>query len=206
MAIVVYAESQNGEFKKNAFEALSYGRAISKNTNQPLVALSINAEAPSVLANYGPDKILSIVDSSLDQFTAQNYANIISQYSKDVNVTILVMSSSADSKYIAPLIAVQLGAGLASNVVSEPSNYNPLKVKRSCFTNKAYNHTVMKAKISIICVSNNSFGVNESRSKPEIITSNNFLKNDKIKVDSIERLSGSVSIADADIVVSGGRG
>ena len=206
MAIVVYAESQNGEFKKNAFEALSYGKVISKNTNQPLVALSINAKVPSALANYGPDKILSIIDPSLDQFTAQNYANIISQYSKDVNVTILVMSSSADSRYIAPLIAIQLDAGLASNVISEPSSYNPLEVKRSCFTNKAYNHTVMKAKINIICVSNNSFGVNEFRSEPEIIKSKNFLKNDKIKVDAVDRLSGSVSIADADIVVSGGRG
>jgi electron transfer flavoprotein alpha subunit len=206
MAIVVYAESQNGEFKKNAFEALSYGKLISKNTNQALVALTINAKDPSSLANYGPDKILSIIDSSLDQFTAQNYANIISQYSKDLNVTILVMSSSVDSKYIAPLISVQLGAGLASNVVSEPLNYNPLKVKRSCFTNKAYNHTVMKSKINILCVSNNSFGVNKSKSNPEIIKSNDFIKDDKIKVEAIDRLSGSVSIADADIVVSGGRG
>ena len=33
-----------------------------------------------------------------------------------------------------------------------------------------------------------------------------FLKDDKIKVESIDSLSGSVSIADADVVISGGRG
>tara|TARA_B100001564_G_scaffold206543_1_gene173783 strand:+ start:570 stop:947 length:378 start_codon:yes stop_codon:yes gene_type:complete len=124
MSIVVYTECQNGEFKKNAFEALSYGKQISKDTKQALIAISINAEDPSILSNYGAEKIISINNHSLDQFTAQNYANTISQYAKEENVKILVMSSSADSRYIAPLIAVKLNAGLASNVISKPLTYN----------------------------------------------------------------------------------
>lgn len=206
MSIIVYTECQNGEFKKNAFEALSYAKQISNDTKQYLIAISINAKDPSILSNYGAEKIISINDPSLDQFTAQNYANIISQYSKEENVKILVMSSSADSKYIAPLIAVQLDAGLASNVISKPLTYKPLKVKRSCFTNKAYNHTQMKGEVNIICVSNNSFGITKFKSDPKIVVVQKFLKDDKIKVESIDSLSGSVSIADADVVISGGRG
>ena len=206
MSIIVYTECQNGEFKKNAFEALSYAKQISDDTKQDLIAISINAKDPSILSNYGAEKIISINDPSLDQFTAQNYANIISQYSKEENVKILVMSSSADSKYIAPLIAVQLDAGLASNVISKPITYKPLKVKRSCFTNKAYNHTQMKGEVNIICVSNNSFGITKFKSDPKIVVVQKFLKDDKIKVESIDSLSGSVSIADADVVISGGRG
>ena len=206
MSIIVYTECQNGEFKKNAFEALSYAKQISDDTKQDLIAISINAKDPSILSNYGAEKIISINDPSLDQFTAQNYANIISQYSKEENVKILVMSSSADSKYIAPLIAVQLDAGLASNVISKPLTYKPLKVKRSCFTNKAYNHTQMKGEVNIICVSNNSFGITKFKSDPKIVVVQKFLKDDKIKVESIDSLSGSVSIADADVVISGGRG
>ena len=206
MSIIVYTECQNGEFKKNAFEALSYAKQISNDTKQDLIAISINAKDPSILSNYGAEKIISINDPSLDQFTAQNYANIISQYSKEENVKILVMSSSADSKYIAPLIAVQLDAGLASNVISKPLTYKPLKVKRSCFTNKAYNHTQMKGEVNIICVSNNSFGITKFKSDPKILVVQKFLKDDKIKVESIDSLSGSVSIADADVVISGGRG
>ena len=206
MSIIVYTECQNGEFKKNAFEALSYAKQISNDTKQDLIAISINAKDPSILSNYGAEKIISINDPSLDQFTAQNYANIISQYSKEENVKILVMSSSADSKYIAPLIAVQLDAGLASNVISKPITYKPLKVKRSCFTNKAYNHTQMKGEVNIICVSNNSFGITKFKSDPKIVVVQKFLKDDKIKVESIDSLSGSVSIADADVVISGGRG
>ena len=185
---------------------MSYAKQISNDTKQDLIAISINAKDPSILSNYGAEKIISINDPSLDQFTAQNYANIISQYSKEENVKILVMSSSADSKYIAPLIAVQLDAGLASNVISKPLTYKPLKVKRSCFTNKAYNHTQMKGEVNIICVSNNSFGITKFKSDPKIVVVQKFLKDDKIKVESIDSLSGSVSIADADVVISGGRG
>ena len=64
----------------------------------------------------------------------------------------------------------------------------------------------MKGEVNIICVSNNSFGITKFKSDPKIVVVQKFLKDDKIKVESIDSLSGSVSIADADVVISGGRG
>tara|TARA_X000001036_G_scaffold23678_1_gene19856 strand:- start:13469 stop:14425 length:957 start_codon:yes stop_codon:yes gene_type:complete len=207
MSIIVYAESLNGKFKKSAFEVLSYGRALANKSKKSLVAISINADDPLKLSNYGPDKIISLKDPKLIDFTAQNYANVISEYSEKENISILILSSSADSKYIAPLISVQLEAGLATNVVSIPESLSPLVVKRSCFTNKAFNNTTLSGLINIICVSNNSFGVFENPSKPKIIDESIQSKiNSCLKVNSIDKASGTVSIADADIVVSGGRG
>ena len=207
MSIIVYAESLNGKFKKSAFEVLSYGRALANKSKKSLVAISINADDPVKLSNYGPDKIISLKDPKLSDFTAQNYANVISEYSEKENISILILSSSADSKYIATLISVQLEAGLATNVVSIPKSLSPLVVKRSCFTNKAFNNTTLTGLINIICVSNNSFGVIETPSKPEIIDESIQSKIDSsLKVNSIDKASGTVSIADADIVVSGGRG
>ena len=207
MAILVYAESQNGKFKKSSYEAVSYGRALADESNQNLVVISINSEEPKVLANYGPDKVLSIKDASLINFTAQNFANAISEYAKKEEASILVLSSTADSKYFVPLLAVKLDAGLASNVVSSPISISPLVVKRSCFTNKAFNNTTLKGSTNIICVLINSFGVHEKQSQPEIIEVNTSAYNDnKVKVKSVDKVIGTVSIADADIVVSGGRG
>ena len=206
MSVLVYTESENGKFKKSAFEALSYGRELANNCNQKLIAISINGPDPQILSNYGPEKILSVTASDLKKFVAQSVANIISEQAKNLEITILVLSSSADSKYIAPLIAVQLNSGLASNVVSSPISISPLIVKRSCYTNKAFNFTKLKGKINILCVSSNSFGLIERKSKPEVLEINTVSNGDNIKVESIEKASGEVSIADADIVVSGGRG
>ncbi len=206
MAILVYAESQKGKFKKSSFEAVSYGRLLANESNEDLVVISINSNDPNELSNYGPDKVIAIKDSTMNNFTAQTFSNTISEFSKKEEASILVLSSTADSKYISPLLAVQLEAGLASNVVSAPISRSPLVVKRSCFTNKAFNHTTLKGSINIICVSNNSFGINEKESQPEIVNIDRSANNSKIKVESVEKSSGSVSIADADIVISGGRG
>ena len=206
MTILVYAESQNRKFKKSAFESISYGRALADESSMRLVVVTINSEAPDELSNYGPDKILSINNPSLKEFNAQSYANSIASCSKTEKASIIILSSTADSKYLAPSLAVQLSAGLASNVVSTPESISPLIVKRSCFTNKAFNHTSLKGDINIICVLNNSFGVHEKQTHPEIIETLANKIDNKIKVESIEKASGSVSIADADIVVSGGRG
>jgi electron transfer flavoprotein alpha subunit len=206
MSILVYAESQNGNFKKSAFEAVSYGRALANESQEKLVVISINAEDPKELAKYGSDKVISISNSSMNNHNAQVFADSISEISKKEGVSILVLSSTADSKYIAPLIAVQLSAGLASNVVNTPISISPLVVKRSCFTNKAFNETKLLGDINIICVSNNSYGIHENQTQPEMVDENAIIKNPKTKVESIDKATGSVSIADADIVISGGRG
>ena len=206
MSILVYAESQNGNFKKSAFEAVSYGSALAKESKKKLVIISINAKNPKELAKYGPDKIISISNSSMNNYNAQVFADSVSEVSKKEGVSILVLSSTADSKYIAPLIAIQLSAGLASNVVSTPISISPLVVKRSCFTNKAFNETKLLGDINIICVSNNSYGIHENQTQPEMVDENAIVKNPKTKVESIDKATGLVSIADADIVISGGRG
>lgn len=206
MAILVYAESQNGKFKKSSYEAISYGREVANNSNKELIVISINSDTPEELSNYGSDKILSIKNTLLNEFNAQSYANVIADCSKTEKASIIILSSTADSKYLAPSLAVQLSAGLASNVVSIPESISPLIVKRSCFTNKAFNHTSLLGDVNIICLLNNSFGIKENRTQPKIIDIQSFRLENKIKVESIEKATGSINIADADIVVSGGRG
>ena len=42
-----------------------------------------------------------------------------------------------------------------------PESFQPLTVKRSCFTNKAFNICSLKNEVNIIGLSNNSYGVKE---------------------------------------------
>ena len=58
---------------------------------------------------------------------------------------VVILSSSADCKYLAPLLSVQLNASYSSNVVDLPKSSNPLIVKRTCFTNKAFNFSELNS-------------------------------------------------------------
>ena len=118
----------------------------------------------------------------------------------------MLLSSSANAKYLAPLVAVSLSAGYASNVVGLPESLEPITVNRSCFTNKAFNTCVLNGEVNIIGLSNNSFGIAENPREIIVEDGSATLTETNFEVEKIEKASGQVSIADAEIVVSGGRG
>jgi electron transfer flavoprotein alpha subunit len=206
MSILIYTESENGKFKKSALELASYGRAIADQLGIELIAVSFNNEDATSLGNYGVDKVIQVNDPSLESFVAQKYASNLAEIAKSKEVNLIVLSSSANAKYMAPLLAVSLSAGYASNVVGLPKSLEPLSVKRSCFTNKAFNTCMLDNKINIIGLSNNSYGSFENPKEVNVSQASAVITETTIKVEQVEKSSGEVSIADADIVVSGGRG
>ena len=206
MSVLAYIESFKGKIKKNAFEIVSYSSELAKQLGTEIVVLAINVEDTSELNKYGASKIIKVSNSELDNFDSQIFSNVIAQVAKHINSSHIVISSSLNSKYMAPLLAIELDAGYLSNVVELPNNLNPFTIKRTCFTNKAFCESTIESDIKIIGLSGNAFGVVENETNS---SSENFevsLLNKKITIKSTEKVSGKISIADADIVVSGGRG
>lgn len=204
MSVLIYIESENGSFKKVALEVASYGRAMANALNSSLSAVVFNADDVSTLSNYGVDKVLSV--KITEDYNAETYADILKQAVEREQSKVVVLSSSADCKYLAPLLSFGLDAGYVPNVVDLPESTAPFQVKRSVFTNKAFSKTEISTEIKIIGLSNNAFGLVEQAVSstvevfsPEIIPS-------KVVVKGIDKATDKVSIADADIVVSAGRG
>jgi len=206
MSILVYTESENGKFKKSAFELASYGRAIADNLGVELIAVSFNQQDPKPLEAYGIDRLIQIDDPSVEDFTVLQYAANITKIVQEKSSKLILLSSSANAKYLAPQLAVSLSAGYASNVVGLPLQLEPLTVKRSCFTNKALNTCMLENEINIIGLSNNSFGIFENSKQMSIEQGSVVDTALNLKVEKVEKSTGKVTIADADIVVSGGRG
>jgi len=204
MSVLVYTESDQGNFKKAALEAASYGKAVAEAIGTNLVALTFNASEASELGTYGVEKVLNI--NAVSTFNAKIYADAIKQAAEKEAATVVILSASADSRYIAPLLAVGLKAGYASNVVAAPSSLNPFVVKRTAFTNKAFCNTEISTAIKIVGVSNNSFGLVENPTTVQMEDFSPNLVSSSASVTSVDKASDKVSIADAEVVVSAGRG
>jgi electron transfer flavoprotein alpha subunit len=173
-----------------------------------VTAVTINNADNSALATYGVDKVVIVSNDKLNNFSAKAYADVIAQVAKKEGAQIVLVSSSTDSLYVAPLVAVALEAGYASNVVALPESTSPFQVKRTAFSNKAFNLTEINTPVKVLGIAKNSFGIIENTSS---LTEESFTPtlNDAdfgIKVQSVEKVSGKVTIADAEIVVSAGRG
>tara|TARA_B100001175_G_C19477450_1_gene625161 strand:- start:610 stop:1572 length:963 start_codon:yes stop_codon:yes gene_type:complete len=206
MSVLAYIESNKGKIKKNSFEIVSYSNELAKQLGTELVVLVINVENTSELNKYGASKIIKISNSELNNFDSLIFSNVISQVAKHTNSKHIVISSSLESKYMAPLLAIELDAGYLSNVVELPSNLSPFTIKRTCFTNKAFCESTIESDIKIIGLSSNAFGIIENEMNSSLENFEVSLLNKKITIQSTEKVSGKISIADADIVVSGGRG
>ena len=206
MSILVYTESENGKFKKAALEVVSYAKAIADQMGTTVTAVAVNANDTEALGNYGASKVLLVKDDSLDAFNAKKYAAILEDAAKKEDSKVVVVSASANSKYLAPLLAVGLEAGYVSNVVAVPSSVSPFTVKRSAFTNKAFANTEITTDVKIVGLSNNSFGLVESGGSASVEDFSPSIPESGVKVESVDKATDKVSIADAEIVVSGGRG
>ena len=208
MSVLVFAESTEGKFKKTAFEVVSYGKKIAEQLSTTVTALTINASNATELSTYGAEKILKISSDKLNTFNAKAFASIIKQAAEKENATIVIIDSSANGLYLAPLVAANLEAGYASNVVALPSSTSPLTVKRNAFSSKGFNNTEIKTAIAVLGLSKNSFGIFETsvNSTEEDFTPSVSDTDFGVSSTSVDKASGTVTIADADIVVSAGRG
>ncbi|WP_417861489.1 electron transfer flavoprotein subunit alpha/FixB family protein [Winogradskyella sediminis] len=206
MSILVYTESENGKLKKAALEVVSYAKAIADQMGTSVTALAVNAENVETLGNYGASKVLLVNNEALKEFNAKTYSATLQQAAKNEGAQVVVLSSSANSKYLAPLLAVGLEAGYVSNVVEAPSSVSPFTVKHSAFTNKAFANTEINTEVKIVGLSNNSFGLVEADGSATVEDFSPSLPDSGVAVTSVDKATDKVSIADAEIVVSGGRG
>jgi len=206
MSVLVFAESSEGKFKKSAFEVTSYGKKVAEQLGTNVVVLAVNSSEPSTLYTYGADKVLNVSNEALNTFNAKIYGSIIQEAAQKESAEVVILDSSANGLYVAPNVAVNLNAGYASNVISLPSSTAPFTVKRKTFSNKAFNNTQITTDIKIIGLAKNSFGIVENKVSGSVEDFSPSIVESNLTSQSIERTTGKVTIADADIVVSGGRG
>lgn len=212
MSVLVYIENTAGELKKSAFEAVSYAKDIADKLNTELVALSIGKvsnDALQALGNYGATKILNADTDKLSSFVNQAYASIIAAAAKQENASALVISNTFSGKALAPRVAAKLEAGLASGVIELPTIEGDIwEVKRTAFSNKAISTVQLPAAIKIFTVNPNVYPAKEVGGNAQIVDFVPSLAESDFGtvVQDIVRATDKISLPEAEIVVSAGRG
>lgn len=208
MSVLIYTESNEGKYKKAAFEIASYAKKVADMLGTTVTAVSINATENATLSAYGVSKVLHVNNEKLASFSAKAYADVIKQAAEKEGAKVIILASTTDSLHIAPLVAVNLNAGFASNVIEAPISVSPFQVKRNAFSNKAFAITEITTDVKVLGISKNSFGIVEN---PTSLTEEEFSPtltdaDFGVKITNSEKTTGKVTIADAEIVVSAGRG
>lgn len=212
MPVLIFAENAGGKFKKSVFEAVSYARAIADQNNTTLTAISIGDVSPDELASlgkYGADKVLNVSNDKLKNFVNQAYASVIAAAAKKEGADVVVISNTFSGRGLAPRIGVKLLAGVADGAVALPEQSGgKFTVKKTAFSGKAFATVELTSPVKVIALISNSYKVVETAKPAQIEDFNVDVKESDFKamLKEIVRATDKVSLPDAEIVVSGGRG
>ncbi|GAA4311168.1 electron transfer flavoprotein subunit alpha/FixB family protein [Mucilaginibacter gynuensis] len=212
MPVLIYAENAEGKFKKSIFEAVSYARAIADQNNTSLTAISIgdvSTDELAALGKYGADKVLNVSNDKLKNFVNQAYASVIAEAAKKEGASIVVLSNSFSGRGLAPRVAVKLDAGLIDGAVSLPDTTGgKFVVKKTAFSGKAFALTELTLANKVIALTPNTYKVVETGATAQVEDFSVETKESDFKalLKEIVRSTDKVSLPDAEIVVSAGRG
>lgn len=212
MAILVYTESWDGKFKKNTFELVSYAYALAQSYNTKVITISIgqiDEQEIKKLGIYGAEEFISVTDSKLNDYNPQAYTDVIYQVATQKDANIILFSHNYMGRALSPRIAVKMKAGLVAGCIGLPSSLDPFTVKKKVYSGKAFADIKINSSKKILTLSPNSYQIEEIKKDIRIESFSPDLKDEHFKIKKIadeKRSSDKLSVLDADVIVSAGRG
>lgn len=208
MSVLIFIDHAEGQIKKASLEAISYGVKIAQQngTTAEGIVLGNVIEDLAALGKYGVQKIHHAADAALDHLDAQQYTAAIAQLAQSINADVIVFSNNTTGKAIAPRLSAKLKAGLVSGAVALPDTANGFTVKKNVFSGKAFANISITTAVKIIALSPNAYKIEETGGSAEVVAYAPTLSTSKVKLVSTTKASGEIPLAEAEIVVSGGRG
>jgi len=205
--VLVFAESQKGQFKKAAFEAVTFGKQTADALGTSCAALTLgSSDNAGELGVYGAEKVYTVSDESLNQFDSQVYTKVIATAANELGATVVVLSHSSTGKSLLGRLAVRLEAGSVAGLNAVPTVDGGFKVTKSVFSGKAIAQYEINSDRKVLSLMGNSL---QPVAVAAAVTPENLaveVPASTIQVKSVEVVEGTVPLPEAELVVSAGRG
>jgi electron transfer flavoprotein alpha subunit len=205
--ILVVADIKQGVLKGSTAELLSKARSLGAQTAVAAVGSQVSDLVPQ-LAAAGSDAQYIVEDASLDIFSAGPYAAAVVKAANEFNADMVWFGFSESGKAAAPRVAVQLEAACANEIIDVTLDGDAVHVVRPAIANKVLQKVKINSPKLVALVRAGAF-----EADPEVTGKENAVTLDPPETDLkavvkelISDASGEIDLADANIVVSVGRG
>jgi len=212
--ILTWIEQRDGNVDSISWEAVTAGRQIADELGGELVALLLG-DGVDALVNEaiqrGADKAILVNDASLAQFRLKPYAATVQHVIESHDVKTVVMGASSSGLELSAYVAAKLGVGLASDCTDVAVEDGKVVISRPALIgNLVAKISFGEAKPNMLTVRRRIFPVTEvdtSRSG-DVISVNAVLGAGEISsnIEGIEEAENTVTLTNARLIVSGGRG
>ena len=212
--VFVWIEQANGEATPIAWEALGAARKVADDSGRQLVAIVLGENVDRLAEQaiqYGADSTFVADDATLKSFRLEPYAAVIVKLAQAHEPEAFVMGASNTGLELSAYVAAKLGAGLASDCINLAVEDGSLVATRPALIgNLVARVTFGEARPQVVTVCHRAFPIPDmdTNRSGEIIAVDAVMTEADIltKIEGLEASAGEVSLTDARVVVSGGRG
>lgn len=205
MKTFVYIDHFKGEVQPASWEALGlakkFGAAIA-------VVFGAGAEAVANTAlEYGADEVLLADDPALADFRAETYAATLTTLSSSQRPDLILFPTTTRTREFAAMSAVDLNSNVITDATSIEANGEKVVVTRPIYEGKLFEKVICSGSPQFVTIRGRAFPKPEQQAgKSGTITKV------EAKTDALSTVEGysvaevGVSLSDAGVIVSGGRG
>lgn len=208
--ILVFAEQREGKIKKSSFEAVSLASklALENSFEKEIITIGNEIENLSEASKYGIEKIIHFKNKDLANYSPSAYTEILSNYIKENSVDIILCSNTSLGRDLAPRVSVKVEGGIIVDCTKLIFVDGDFVATRPVYAGKAYVDVKLNTPRKIFTLRPNIFKavLQQDAETPNIKSVEVNSINLKTRVVNFKKSEGKLDVAEADIIVSGGRG
>ncbi|HTY06899.1 MAG TPA: electron transfer flavoprotein subunit alpha/FixB family protein [Gemmatimonadales bacterium] len=207
--ILAVSEQRDGALRKVSSEVVTGARRIADALGaevEALVLASGPASGADQLAGFGADRVVTLTAAAFKQYAPEGYAQAVAERAK-AGAAVVVCAASAQGKDLAPRIAAKLGTGLAADVTDVMVDGGALMAIRPVYAGKALLKVKLTGKPAVLSLRPNVFTPVQRPKAGALSTVAVSVPAGRVTVKEIKAAeAGALDVAEAPIVISGGRG
>ncbi len=205
--VLVIADIKQGVLKSSTAQLLSKARAIGAETAVVAIGSNIQSLIPG-LAKAGSDTQYIADDPGLELFSAGPYASCVVDAARQFGANLIWFGFSESGKAVAPRVAARLDAACATDITGVTLDGDQIEIIRPAITNKVLQRVKINAGQLVAVVRAGAFEASEGITGTENVVKLSPPAADLKAVirQILSEASGEIDLADANVVVSVGRG
>ena len=206
--ILIVVEHANGKVSKSTWEMVTAARELGREA--PVTALVLGRGIASIAAEIarGVDQVLVADLPTLAQYDPELWSAAVAQIATEGEASVVLIGGSRSGREYSPRVAVKLDAPLLEDVISLKINGGTLIAQRYTYLARVTETIETTGSVAVVTIKPGIFNPASPRAEAaEQFDVDLSLSTQRFKVTgkTAER-SSRVSLAEAGIVVSGGRG
>ncbi len=212
MKILAVAEQRDNKLKKTAFEVVRTARVLADQLSAEVVALVIGESTKSIagaLAGYGAHRVVAVDHSKLKLYSTTAYTKVVAEIARKEQASVVLFAATSMGKDCAPRVAVKLDAGLASDCTALKVAGSDIVATRPIYAGKAMTEVKFTSANKVLTIRPNVFPAGTAQSGSANVEQVEVPLTDAdvaVAVKEVTQSSGKIDVAEADIIVTGGRG